>query len=63
MNVFNKYNFKKYLKGEGIEIGALNHLLKVNHRKCRVTYVDWLNKEALIRHNPTILKAISRTFS
>ena len=52
--LFKKHNLTKYLKGKGIEIGALGNPLMVNPKKCRVTYVDWLDREGLIRHNPAV---------
>ncbi|MCX6731730.1 MAG: class I SAM-dependent methyltransferase [Candidatus Parcubacteria bacterium] len=54
MVIFKKHNLTRYLRGEGIEIGALNSPLEVNRRKCQVRYVDWLDKDDLIKHNPTI---------
>ena len=54
MIIFEKHNLLKYLKGKGIEIGALHTPQRVNRKKCEVKYVDWLNKEGLIKHNPTI---------
>lgn len=54
MKIFNKHNLRRYLEGKGIEIGALNHPLKLNRKRCQVTYVDWLDKDTLIKHNPTI---------
>jgi len=39
-----------YLKGSGIEIGALNNPLEVKDAK--VLYVDYLEHEALIKSNP-----------
>lgn len=54
MTFFKRHNLIKHLKGKGIEIGALNNPLKINSKKCKVTYVDRLNKEDLMKHNPTI---------
>lgn len=51
---FQKHNLSKYIKGKGIEIGALNNPLKVNHKKAEVLYVDMLGKEELIEQNPEV---------
>lgn len=55
MIIFEKNNLAKYLAGSGIEIGALHSPQRINKKKCQVRYVDWLNKEGLIKHNPTVL--------
>lgn len=55
MVIFEKHNLSGYLKGKGIEIGALHSPQRINKKKCQVRYVDWLNKEGLIKHNPTVL--------
>lgn len=55
MIIFEKNNLIKYLTGSGIEIGALHSPQRVNKKKCQVKYVDWLNKDGLIKHNPTVL--------
>ncbi len=48
------HNLTKYIRGKGIEIGALNHPLKINCRYAEVVYVDAFNKEDLIQQNPEI---------
>ena len=55
MVIFERHNLLNYLKGKGIEIGALNSPQRVNFKKCQVKYVDWLNKDGLTKHNPTVL--------
>ncbi len=51
---FQKHNLTKYIKGKGVEIGALNNPLKIGHTKAEVLYVDMAGKEELIEHNPEV---------
>lgn len=44
---------KRFIRGEGIEIGALHLPLKVS-RAARVKYVDRMNEEDLRRHYPEL---------
>jgi len=54
MTFFKKHNLTKHIKGKGIEIGALNNPLRINHKKAQVIYVDMLDKGNLIKQNPEI---------
>jgi SAM-dependent methyltransferase len=42
---------RKFLRGHGLEVGALQRKLKVSP-ECRVTYVDRISLEELIQHYP-----------
>jgi SAM-dependent methyltransferase len=54
----NRFYAKKrlphYLKGNGIEIGALHNPLRLNKKKVRVMYVDRIQTESLVELNPEI---------
>lgn len=54
MALLRKHNLIKHIKGKGIEIGALNNPLNVDHEKAWVTYLDMLDKEGLAKQNPEI---------
>ncbi|MDX9893650.1 MAG: glycosyltransferase [Patescibacteria group bacterium] len=43
-----------YIKGQGIEIGALHNPLAINPNQAKVTYVDFKNKEELIKIYPEV---------
>jgi len=45
----------RWLRGDGIEIGALNYPLRMQS-SCRVTYVDRLHVEELSRHYPELAR-------
>jgi SAM-dependent methyltransferase len=45
---------QKYLKGTGIEIGALHNPMPVNHDRATVRYVDRMSLEEQRRHYPEL---------
>lgn len=45
---------EKYLKGKGIEFGALNNPLPVNMEQCTVTYADKSDKKELLSQFPEL---------
>jgi SAM-dependent methyltransferase len=53
MSVFKKHDLLRYVKGRGIEIGALHNPQKVA-AAVHVVYVDMLGREGLIDKNPEI---------
>jgi SAM-dependent methyltransferase len=55
--VISKHTLARYLRGEGIEIGALNNPLAVDGRRARVRYVDMLDREGLLAKNPELSPA------
>lgn len=54
MAAVKNYNFLKYFRGKGLEIGALHKPLLAGGKEVNVAYVDISDKGGLIRHNPEI---------
>ena len=52
MPFFKRYNLTKYIRGVGIEIGALSNPLNIGRKRAKVIYVDLFDKKNLIDQNP-----------
>lgn len=50
----NRRSFTHYLRGQGIEIGALDSPLEIAHDMAKVQFVDYKSTEALRKQYPTL---------
>lgn len=50
----NRKSYTHYLRGQGIEIGALDGPLTISHNKAKVKYMDYKSTEDLHKHFPTL---------